>query len=462
MPKIEHNAPRFQYRVFWKRDIDGVAYQSHDITDWEVGRYVIENQPTFEQYRIKVIAMNEKGEANVAPEEVIGYSGEDHPLEAPTNFTLLKIQGPKTAILSWNPVDKKKVNGHLRGYKIRTWSDNSNNYNEIQVQGFVTKALVDSLDPYTRNFAEVFVYNGKYNGPVSERLSFVTPEGVPEDMSFLEAHPLGSRPSADPKEAAVSAFLLTWKPPGKPNGILTGYNIYYRPLIEGTTNARSPRKPQITGGNILSCKLSGLKEDTTYVIYISALTSAGASKEFFIEGTTASEAAGSKPGVPTFTWEPIRSVDPDNNLIGVRIQWLPARGPNINPGSHFSVKYKRQGEPTFREEGPILTEDFVNINGLDAGESYDFLVTSVDGNYYVDSESQLVNFDGPKRVKENVANAGWFIGMMLAIAILLLVLIIVCIIKRNRGGKYAVHEREQANGRHDYPDEGGFHEYSQP
>lgn len=51
---------------------------------------------------------------------------------------------------------------------------------------------------------------------------------------------------------------------------------------------------------------------------------------------------------------------------------------------------------------------------------------------------------------------------MLAIAILLLVLIIVCVIKRNRGGKYAVHERELAAGRGDYPEEGGFHEYSQP
>lgn len=52
--------------------------------------------------------------------------------------------------------------------------------------------------------------------------------------------------------------------------------------------------------------------------------------------------------------------------------------------------------------------------------------------------------------------------MMLAIAFLLFVLIIVCVIKRNRGGKYAVHEREMAAGRGDYPEEGGFHEYSQP
>lgn len=54
-----------------------------------------------------------------------------------------------------------------------------------------------------------------------------------------------------------------------------------------------------------------------------------------------------------------------------------------------------------------------------------------------------------------------FSGMILAIAFLLFILVIICIVKRNRGGKYAVHERELAAGRVDYAEE-GFHEYSQP
>lgn len=62
----------------------------------------------------------------------------------------------------------------------------------------------------------------------------------------------------------------------------------------------------------------------------------------------------------------------------------------------------------------------------------------------------------------DLANAGWFVAMMLAIAFLIIVLILVCLVKRNRGGKYIVHEREAASGRHDYPDEPGFREYSQP
>lgn len=104
------------------------------------------------------------------------------------------------------------------------------------------------------------------------------------------------------------------------------------------------------------------------------------------------------------------------------------------------------------------------VSGLESGATYEFVATSVDGELETDSEPQDVYTNDGIIItaKETVATAGWFIGMMLAIVFLLLVLIIVCIVKRNRGGKYAVHEREQANGRHDYPDEGGFHEYSQP
>lgn len=66
------------------------------------------------------------------------------------------------------------------------------------------------------------------------------------------------------------------------------------------------------------------------------------------------------------------------------------------------------------------------------------------------------------RETDNIATRGWFIGMMLAIAFLLLILIIVCIVKRNRGGKYAVHEQEAAHGRTDFNEEQGFPEFAQP
>jgi receptor-type tyrosine-protein phosphatase zeta len=36
----------------------------------------------------------------------------------------------------------------------------------------------------------------------------------------------------------------------------------------------------------------------------------------------------------------------------------------------------------------------------------------------------------------DIATQGWFIGLMCAIALLILVLLIICFIKRNKGGKY--------------------------
>ena len=38
-------------------------------------------------------------------------------------------------------------------------------------------ALVNSFVPYTKNFVRVLVFNGAHDGPPSEEISFVTPEG---------------------------------------------------------------------------------------------------------------------------------------------------------------------------------------------------------------------------------------------------------------------------------------------
>ena len=57
------------------------------------------------------MAFNQIGEANVAAQEVTGYSGEDVPVEAPSNFTLNQIIDERSAILSWNPVNPDSVQG---------------------------------------------------------------------------------------------------------------------------------------------------------------------------------------------------------------------------------------------------------------------------------------------------------------------------------------------------------------
>ncbi|XP_043932731.1 neurofascin isoform X26 [Protopterus annectens] len=61
----------------------------------------------------------------------------------------------------------------------------------------------------------------------------------------------------------------------------------------------------------------------------------------------------------------------------------------------------------------------------------------------------------------DIATQGWFIGLMCAIALLVLILLIVCFIKRSRGGKYPVREKKDlALGPEDHKEEDGSFDYS--
>ena len=77
MSEIDHNARKFRYRVYWKRNDTDAEWNQEVVTDWRRSHLLIPNQPTYVPYRIRVEAQNEYGESNIAPVEVIGYSGED-------------------------------------------------------------------------------------------------------------------------------------------------------------------------------------------------------------------------------------------------------------------------------------------------------------------------------------------------------------------------------------------------
>lgn len=106
--------------------------------------------------------------------------------------------------------------------------------------------------------------------------------------------------------------------------------------------------------------------------------------------------------------------------------------------------------------------------GLDAGEIYEFKVVSQDGNLLAESDVEEVTMSGfgeggpsvvPEQFRIAFGKSDWFIGLICAISLVILSAIMVCIVKRNRGGKYTVQDKEQRYGRNplDYRDDsGGF------
>ena len=165
-----------------------------------------------------------------------------------------------------------------------------------------------------------------YNGPPSEQLQVITPEGFPGPVYDFDAVPMGS-----------SALYLVWKPPENKNGEIIGYNISYSE-VDGTNVGTTQVKDPIKDPNVLSYKLAGLKPNTKYRITIRATTNAGDGDPLFIEKATRGEEE-IIPDPPHFSWAP--KEDNEGNTF-IRITWLPSFSSG-KPGSHFFVQYRKKG-----------------------------------------------------------------------------------------------------------------------
>lgn len=135
---------------------------------------------------------------------------------------------------------------------------------ETHVKNDATRTLVTKFTPFSKNYARILVYNGRYNGPPSETLSFDTPEGVPGTVSAFEAYPMGS-----------SALFLVWKKPEQVNGNLKGYKVSYQTVKGTKVGPVIEREPHISDPTETRAKLAGLEPNTKYRITIKGLTNAG-------------------------------------------------------------------------------------------------------------------------------------------------------------------------------------------
>ena len=142
-------------------------------------------------------------------------------------------------------------------------------------------------------------------------------------------------------------------------------------------------------------------------------------------------------------------------------------GQNLNMTDVCFV-FRKVKEPQWIKTEDQLNENSIVVRGLEPGLTYQFRVVAVDGQFQTPSRIQDVmtyaHFPPMDQINQTtVASSGWFIGMVLALIFLAAVCVVVCLIKRNRGGKYAVQEQEVAHGRgQDYDDGTGFMEYTQP
>ncbi|XP_055974910.1 neurofascin isoform X14 [Sorex fumeus] len=140
---------------------------------------------------------------------------------------------------------------------------------------------------------------------------------------------------------------------------------------------------------------------------------------------------------------------PNGIVIGYTLKYVPFNG----------TKVGKQVVETFSPNQTKFT-----VQRADPVSRYRFSLsarTQVGSGEAATEESPASPNEAYTNNQTDIATQGWFIGLMCAIALLVLILLIVCFIKRSRGGKYPVREKKDVPlGPEDAKEEDGSFDYS--
>ncbi|XP_054641458.1 neurofascin homolog (chicken) a isoform X10 [Dunckerocampus dactyliophorus] len=417
---LEKNGPNLKYIVWWRQKDSDAEWNNVTTLGTKV---VVHNTKTYVPYEIKIQATNDIGpgpESNV----VIGYSGEDKPTNAPTELRISKVDSTKGHI-HWKPVDLVSVQGEFKEYRLYYSRESSHVpgllvRKENKTKGFYTtmaepSAILSGLVPFSRYKMFMVVANTRYEGPSSNTVEFSTKEGVPDAPRFFRINRRG-----------FDTIHLQWDKPLEPNGVLIGYRLKYH-----TVNGSREGRPQIETfhPNVTEYTMRLPDRSTRYNFYLSALTQVGAGEVFAEESPFfANEAA---PG------REIWNLTVERNSNYVNVSWRH----NFPPGSSkFVLEFTLDSDKTKIEQ--VTQQPPITVADLMAGAMYHLRVYSHEHSSVI-SDTVTFNTKAAYIDQVDIATQGWFIGLMCAIALIILILLIVCFIKRSRGGKYPVRDKKE-------------------
>ncbi|XP_056907093.1 neuronal cell adhesion molecule-like isoform X7 [Takifugu flavidus] len=422
---LQANGPGLHYKVMWRqKDLDS---EWTSVTVANNSKFVVSGTPTFAPYELKVQAVNDYG-AGPEPAVALGFSGEDLPLAAPDNVQAMVLNST-VAEIHWDPVPSRLLRGHLKGFKVYYWRERSlhrhnGHHTEKHILNFSgnhTRGVLPGLHPFSLYLFNVRVYNGRGEGPPSATQQFETPEGVPGAPTSL----IVSRVNLD-------SLTLEWNPPHVHNGHITGYTLEYQPV--NSSNELGPKEKLALPANETSVTLSNLKYSTRYKFYLNAKTVRGAGPAVTQEAVTIMDEA-----LPANSFANVSySVEEDGALISWDY-W--------GPEKNIFVEYKNSESEEKWQRELVNSSQTVMLRGLKEGLSYRVRLVArghLDQPLHL-SEELLVTVPAVASRQVDIATQGWFIGLMCAIALLILILLIICFIQRNKGGKYPVKEKEDAH-----------------
>ncbi|XP_061687670.1 neurofascin homolog (chicken) a isoform X8 [Syngnathoides biaculeatus] len=376
---LEKNGPNLHYCVWWRqKDSDG---EWNNVTI--IGtKHVVQNTETYVPYEIKIQARNDLG-AGPQSNVVIGYSGEDKPTSAPTELRVSKVDTTK-ANIQWKPVNQISLRGEFKEYRLYYWRKSSHVPGLVFRKENKTKGFYTTVAEPSTILSELVPFSQYKMFMVVANNRYEGPPSKTVEFSTKEGVP--DAPSFFRiKRRGLDSIHLEWDKPLEPNGLLIGYKLKYQ--IANGSRQGQPRVETFLP-NVTDFTLRLPDRSTRYNFYLSALTQMGA-------------------------------------------------GEVVAEESPF---FANEGNNTLKTV-PVTQQPPISVKDLIPGAKYHLRVYSHEhGN--VTSKSVIFETKAAYIDQVDIATQGWFIGLMCAIALIILILLIVCFIKRSRGGKYPVRDKK--------------------
>ncbi|XP_064878409.1 neuronal cell adhesion molecule-like isoform X3 [Oncorhynchus nerka] len=435
IPGDEHKSPIHKFVIQYTDSL-------HDHGHWHNLTHVPGSKTTahlelspYVHYSFRVLALNAVGLSDPSNPSHMYKTNPAAPDENPSGVKGFGTEHDNLMIL-WKPLSGLQANGPGLQYKVM-WrqKDVDKNWTSVTVAN-VSKFMVSGTPTFT---------------PYEVKVQAINNNGIGPDPAVVTGHSGEDLPVQAPDSVQVLVLNSTlaevhWEPvPLKTvRGHLKGYKVYY--WRERSLHKHNPHRVEQQllsfSGNKSHGMLPGLQPYSLYLFNVRVYNGKG-------EGPASSnlqfETPEGVPGPPSF----LRITN--SNLNNLTLEWGP---PNDHNGHLTGYILKYQQVNNSNELGPIeelalpANKTSVTLPNLKYSTRYKFYFNAKTGQGagpVITEEAVTIMDEAMPSRQADIATQGWFIGLMCAIALLILVLLIICFIKRNKGGKYPVKEKEDAH-----------------
>nr|XP_060633606.1 neuronal cell adhesion molecule isoform X18 [Anolis sagrei ordinatus] len=390
-------------------------------------------------YSFRVIAINDIGRSQPSEASEQYFTKAAKPDDNPTDVQGIGSE-PDNLVIMWEPLKQFQSNGPGLRYNV-SWrqKDGDDEWTSVVVAN-VSRYIVSGTPTFTPY--EIKVQGLNDLGPAPEPTTAIGYSG--EDLPMVAPGNL--------QVQVVNSTLakVQWDPVAQKyiRGHLQGYKIYYWKVksLSGRIKKHIEKRTLTFSGNKTHGMVPGLEPYSSYKLNVRVLNGKGEGPPTPDETFKTPEGV---PSAPSF----LKITNP--NLDSLTLEWGPPSHPN---GVLVGYTLKFQPINSTHDLGRLeeisipANETSLALSNLNYSTRYKFYLyaqTSVGSGNQITEEAVTIMDEG-KMAKASrqvdIATQGWFIGLMCAVALLILILLIVCFIRRNKGGKYPVKEKEDAHG----------------